>query len=133
MDSIDKTAQVFHALSHPRRVMILRCLMGRSNEPIAVGALQRETKIPAASLTHHLQIMERSGVLVQKTKGRFTLYTLDAKILARVLGHVQNQIDMGIGTDHIEPVVCHEVDAKPKIPMPMAPPPPTKRFLGLRG
>ncbi|PIB24273.1 hypothetical protein BFP76_03360 [Amylibacter kogurei] len=133
MESIDKTAQVFHALSHPRRVMILRCLMGRNNEQIAVGALQRETKIPAASLTHHLQIMERSGVLAQRTKGRFTFYTLDSKILARVLGQVQNLIDMGIGTDHIEPAARHQDTPKPKIPMPMAPPPPTKRFLGLRG
>jgi DNA-binding transcriptional ArsR family regulator len=62
------------ALAHPvRRSLFAACLV----EAQPAGALVEQTGLAAASVSEHLKVLRKTGLLVLETRGRFRLYTAD--------------------------------------------------------
>jgi len=69
-------AQIFDALGHPRRIAIFIALHQAGAEGLAFGALAKQTGIANPSLSHHIRMMKKSGLVKGKIKGQFTMFSL---------------------------------------------------------
>jgi DNA-binding transcriptional ArsR family regulator len=58
------------ALAHASRLAVYRLLVQAGPKGLAVGELQTRTRIPAATLTHHLHALRRAGLVDDARNGR---------------------------------------------------------------
>jgi DNA-binding transcriptional ArsR family regulator len=58
------------ALAHASRLAVYRLLVQAGPQGLAVGDLQARTRIPAATLTHHLHALRRAGLVDDARDGR---------------------------------------------------------------
>jgi DNA-binding transcriptional ArsR family regulator len=66
------------ALAHPvRRRLIAACLA----EPQPAGALVELTGLAPASVSEHLKVLRKTGLLVLERRGRFRLYAADPALV----------------------------------------------------
>ena len=61
-DAADTLAQ----LGNPIRLEVVRFLVKAGLSGMPVGSIQKELKIPASTLTHHLKHLKGVGLLIQK-------------------------------------------------------------------
>jgi DNA-binding transcriptional ArsR family regulator len=74
------------ALAHPvRRQLIAACL----DAPQPAGALVALTELAAASVSEHLKVLRKTGLLVLEARGRQRLYTSDPEIVAATANAVR--------------------------------------------
>ena len=66
------------ALAHPvRRQLVAACLA----EPQPAGRLVELTGLAPASVSEHLKVLRKTGLLVLEARGRFRLYSTDAAVV----------------------------------------------------
>ena len=66
------------ALAHPvRRRLVAACLA----EPLPAGRLVALTELAPASVSEHLKVLRKTGLLVLEQRGRFRLYATDPAIV----------------------------------------------------
>jgi len=66
------------ALAHPaRRQLIVACL----GEPQPAGRLVELAGLAPASVSEHLKVLRKTGLLVLEARGRQRLYTTDRSVL----------------------------------------------------
>ena len=66
------------ALAHPvRRQLVGACLA----EPQPAGRLVELTALAPASVSEHLKVLRKTGLLVLEARGRFRLYTTDEAVV----------------------------------------------------
>lgn len=58
------------ALAHTSRLAVYRLLVQAGPKGLAVGDLKARTRIPAATLTHHLHTLRRAGLVDDTRDGR---------------------------------------------------------------
>lgn len=84
----DPFALAFNALAHPRRMRLFRLLVdqpeaGRSSSTLATRSGYRRT-----ALAHHLEIMERGGLLRRKRIGNAMTFQLTPGRLVAAMAEV---------------------------------------------
>ena len=68
------------ALAHPvRRRLLAAC----RDAPQPAGTLVELTGLAPASVSEHLKVLRKTGLLVLEARGRFRLYSTDADAIAR--------------------------------------------------
>ena len=73
--------EVLRALSHPdRRTFVKACL----DQSRAAGELAELSSLALASVSEHLKVLRKSGLLVLEKQGRFRMYRTDTAILRKV-------------------------------------------------
>jgi DNA-binding transcriptional ArsR family regulator len=76
------------ALAHPvRRELVVAC-----RDPQAAGALVELTGLPAASVSEHLKVLRKCGLLVLEVRGRSWIYTTDRRAITEVIGDLNHLI-----------------------------------------
>ncbi len=66
------------ALAHPvRRRLVTACMA----EPQPAGRLVELTGLAPASVSEHLKVLRKTGLLVLEARGRFRLYSTDAEVV----------------------------------------------------
>ena len=90
-------ANSFAALGHKSRVALFLQLLARANSGFRFGELQELCKIPASTLSHHLNEMERGGIIERRPAGRTTSFCLCLPHLNKILTKMIDQccIDEG--------------------------------------
>ena len=82
MDAFDLD-EVLRALSHPdRRRFVIACL----DEAKAAGELAALSELSLATVSEHLKVLRKSGLLILDKQGRFWLYRTDRARVERA-GH----------------------------------------------
>lgn len=76
-------AALFAAFAHPTRIAILRCLLQHCRSGRQFGDVSRDLGISPSTLKHHLDEMQRGGVLLREAQGRATILRLDLAALAQ--------------------------------------------------
>ncbi len=76
------TADVFDAISEPRRRRILELLAEEGAQPVGELVLRLELAQPAVS--KHLGVLRQAGIVTVTKRGRQRVYELDAKELKGV-------------------------------------------------
>ena len=62
----------FKALAHVGRLRVFFHLV-RSGKPLPANAVQSALRIPAPTLSHHLERLEKAGLVVRTKRERFVL------------------------------------------------------------
>ncbi len=70
----DRHVEAFKSLAHRARLEIVFFLVRQKGE-VAVGDIQAELEIPAATLSHHLDLLRRAGLLQSRKEGTFVYYS----------------------------------------------------------
>ena len=99
------------ALAHASRLAVYRLLVQAGPTGLAVGDLQARTRIPAATLTHHLHALRRAGLVDDLRDGRSIVCRAD---YARMNGLLEFLTENCCG----DPSACAPV--KPCKPLPAA-------------
>ncbi len=73
---------VFKALNDPTRREILRLLRDKD---MTAGEIAEKFDMTKPSISHHLDILKRSGLVTATKKGQFIIYSLNATILDELI------------------------------------------------
>ena len=76
---------MLRALSHPdRRAFVAAC----KTEARAAGDLADLSELSLATVSEHLKVLRKSGLLVLEKRGRFRFYRTDAAVVERAANEV---------------------------------------------
>ncbi len=84
-------SQCFKALAHKRRVILFDLLLKHDPKKLSFGELQKLSRIPVASLAHHLIFLEKGGLIYRQTKGAHTYFTLQLQSFKFILDLVRTR------------------------------------------
>ncbi len=71
--------EAFTALSQETRLDIFRRLIREFPDPMAAGDLARALEVPPSTLSAHLAILSRAGLVTAERQGRTILYAADTE------------------------------------------------------
>jgi DNA-binding transcriptional ArsR family regulator len=77
----DPAERVLRALADPQRRQILHLV--RSDE-LAAGQIAAHFEVTQQAVSHHLQVLQRAGLLTERRAGTRRLYSLDPEALSPV-------------------------------------------------
>lgn len=69
----EEHVEAFKALAHLSRLQIVFFLV-RAGRELAAGEIQAELEIPGPTLSHHLDVLRRAGVVQSRREERFIYY-----------------------------------------------------------
>jgi ArsR family transcriptional regulator, arsenate/arsenite/antimonite-responsive transcriptional repressor len=67
--------EAFAALAHQTRLELFFLLV-RRREEISAGELQEALEIPGPTLSHHLTVLRRAGLIESRKEERYIYYTV---------------------------------------------------------
>jgi len=83
----EEHVEAFKALAHLSRLQIFFFLV-RAGREVAAGEIQAELEIPGPTLSHHLDLLRRAGLVSSRKEERYVYYASRPEIaseLARLL------------------------------------------------
>jgi DNA-binding transcriptional ArsR family regulator len=75
-------SMVFKALADPTRRKILRLLQKKD---MTAGEIADQFNISKPSISHHLNILKQSGLVLDERKGQFILYSLNMTVFQELI------------------------------------------------
>ncbi len=96
---------VLAALGQPSRLAIFRLLMGAEPDGIAAGTIADKIGCPHNTLSSHLSVLARSGLVRGQREGRSIVYRADVEGIRRLVGFLVNDCCGG------NPELCDLQDA----------------------
>lgn len=82
----DDLDEILRALAHPARRMFLRACL---TEARAAGDLSALSDLSLATVSEHLKVLRKTGLLQLDRQGRFWMYRTDAVMLETVAAAVR--------------------------------------------
>jgi len=77
----DRLDELLRAVSHiDRRMFLRRCL----RNAVSAGDLADGSTLALASVSEHLKVLRKTGLLVMERQGRFRYYRTDAVLLEQI-------------------------------------------------
>jgi DNA-binding transcriptional ArsR family regulator len=70
----DAHAEAFKALAHLTRLQIFFLLV-REGREVPAGEIQAELEVPGPTLSHHLDVLRRAGLVRSRREERFVYYS----------------------------------------------------------
>jgi ArsR family transcriptional regulator len=76
---MDNTAAIlgFAALAQPTRLDVLRLLVGHEPETLAAGEIARRLAVPHNTMSSHLAVLARAGLIRSERRSRSIVYRAD--------------------------------------------------------
>ncbi len=71
----DEHAEAFKALAHLSRLEVFFFLV-RAGKEMSVGEIQAEVEIPGPTLSHHLDLLRRAGLVESRKEERYIYYSV---------------------------------------------------------
>jgi len=78
-------APKFAALGHEARLAIVRLLLTAHPDGLVVWEMQQELEIPPSTLSHHLDGLQREGLINVTREGKYLRYRAEADGLRELL------------------------------------------------
>jgi DNA-binding transcriptional ArsR family regulator len=75
LEAADEHVEAFKALAHLTRLQVFFCLV-RAGRELSVGEIQAEVEIPGPTLSHHLDLLRRAGLLESRKEERYVYYSV---------------------------------------------------------
>lgn len=90
MRTDSELANLFAAFAHPTRIAVLRCLLKHCHTGRQFGDLSSDLCVSPSTLKHHLDEMQRAGVLAREVLGRATILKLDLSALTQAAAQLSH-------------------------------------------
>lgn len=84
--SVEKIAEIFAALGQVSRLQIVRLLLSAYPNGLPAGEIQKELKIPASTLSHHLDKLRQVGLVSMEKDKQWIWYSVRAEVVQQLLG-----------------------------------------------
>lgn len=94
MDEIS-AIEALGALAQPTRMATLRLLMGALPEGVPAGEIARLMETPQNTMSTHLGILTRAGLLTSERHSRSIIYRANPEGITAVLLHIVNDVCEG--------------------------------------
>ena len=88
---VTRTAERFSALGAEPRLQILRLLLAAHPDGIVAGEVQEELRIPASTLSHHLEKLKHVGLVAVRRESTYLWYSADTDALREVLNFLYEE------------------------------------------
>jgi DNA-binding transcriptional ArsR family regulator len=75
LEASEAHAEAFKALAHLSRLQVFFCLV-RAGKELSVGEIQAEVEIPGPTLSHHLDLLRRAGLVESRKEERYVYYSV---------------------------------------------------------
>jgi DNA-binding transcriptional ArsR family regulator len=75
LQASEEHAEAFKALAHLSRLQVFFCLV-RAGKELSVGEIQADVEIPGPTLSHHLDLLRRAGLLESRKEERYVYYSV---------------------------------------------------------
>jgi DNA-binding transcriptional ArsR family regulator len=75
LQASDEHVEAFKALAHLTRLQVFFCLVHAGKE-LSVGEIQTEVEIPGPTLSHHLDLLRRAGLVESRKEERYIYYSI---------------------------------------------------------
>ena len=76
------------ALAQEHRLALFRLLVQAGEPGLAAGAIAETMGVPASSLSFHLALMERAGIIVRTRAGRSLIYSANYPAMSALVGYL---------------------------------------------
>lgn len=83
-----QAVEALAALAHEHRLATYRLLVEAGPEGLPAGFIAKRLKLPASSLTFHLQHLQRATLITQKRASRQLIYAADFKAMNGLVGYL---------------------------------------------
>lgn len=90
-------AELFRALAHPVRIRILELLVGENR---TVSELAADVRLDASTLSQHLAVIRRNGLVSSVRRGNTVTYGLTDPIVADFLTTARAVVGLTVGKLH---------------------------------
>ena len=84
LQATDRHVEAFKSLAHPTRLQIFFFLVRQRGE-VAVGDIQAELEIPGPTLSHHLDLLRRAGLVQSRKEERFIYYSTRPEMVSELV------------------------------------------------
>lgn len=88
---LSRYADMFAAMGTEPRLRIMRLLLASHPQGLVVGDIQEELKIPASTLSHHLEKLKHEDLVGIRREGRFLWYTANTLALQQLLAFLYDE------------------------------------------
>jgi len=84
----------FKALADPTRRKILKLLR---EHDLTAGEIADEFDISKPSISHHLNLLKQSGLVLDERQGQFIYYSLNMTVFQEVMGWFSDLLNRKVG------------------------------------
>jgi DNA-binding transcriptional ArsR family regulator len=80
----ERHVEAFKSLAHRTRLEVFFFLVRHQGE-MAVGDIQAELEIPGPTLSHHLDLLRRAGLVQSRKEGTFVYYSTKPEMVSELV------------------------------------------------
>lgn len=91
------------ALAHGTRLSVFRMLVKAGSGGLAAGVIAEQASVPPSTMSHHLGLLERSGLAISEREGRVIRYRADYDGMRRLLAYLVEDCCQG------DPLLCADL------------------------
>lgn len=84
LEATETHVQACKALAHLTRLQVFFFLV-RARQEVVVGEIQEALKIPWPTLSHHLDILRRAGLIQSRKEERYVYYSVRHPMVAELV------------------------------------------------
>ena len=84
LQATDEHVEAFKSLAHATRLQIFFYLVRQKGE-LPVGEIQAELEIPGPTLSHHLDLLRRAGLVQSRREGTFVYYSTRPEMVTELV------------------------------------------------
>lgn len=82
---VTRYADMFAAMGAEPRLRIMQLLLTAHPRGLAAGEIQRDLRIPASTLSHHLDKLKNKDLVRVRREGTFLWYTVNTESLREII------------------------------------------------
>ena len=102
---INSAVQALSALGQESRLRVFRLLIRRGPKGTPAGDIAEQLKIPANTMSAHLAVLSRAGLVASRKQGRSVIYSVDVAGTRKLLAFLVEDCCRG------NPKVCQPLIA----------------------
>lgn len=92
-----RAARCLETLGHPTRLEAFRLLIKAGPEGLPVGDVQAHLDVPASTLSHHIALLVRAGLVEQRREGRVLRCLANFRLMDELVGFLADECCSGVG------------------------------------
>jgi ArsR family transcriptional regulator, arsenate/arsenite/antimonite-responsive transcriptional repressor len=102
---ISRAIEALGALAQESRLHVFRLLIRRGPEGLAAGDIAEQLGVPANTMSTHLAVLSRAGLVSSRKQGRSVIYTIDLEGTRKLLAFLVEDCCRG------KPSICRPLIA----------------------
>ena len=91
----NSAVEALSALAHDTRLSVFRMLVKAGPEGLIAGTIAQTANVPSSTMSHHLGILERAGLVESERESRLIHYRADYEGMRRLLAFLMEDCCQG--------------------------------------